>query len=120
MLIEKFDAEKIVTAVYFDKEKLQYSVKRFKIETSTLHNKFFFIKEGEGNYLEAVTTEDEPVLAMQSGRGTQIKKAKVKIVKVVEVMGWKALGNKLTDYNKSIEMEWEQKQSNNPQAELFE
>lgn len=120
LLIEKFDAEKIITAVYFDKEKVQYSVKRFKIETSTLHNKFFFIKEGDGNYLEAVTTEDEPILAMQSGRGAQVRKAKVTISKVVDVMGWKALGNKLADFNKSIEMEWVPKPSNNPQAELFE
>jgi len=120
LLLEKFDPGKVITAVYFDKEKLQYSVKRFKIETSTLHNKFFFIKEGDGNYLEAVTTDEEPVLAMQSGRGAQVRKAKVKITKVVEVMGWKALGNKLADYSKSIEMEWERKASNNPQAELFE
>jgi topoisomerase-4 subunit A len=120
LLIEKFAADKIITAVYFDKEKLQYSVKRFKIETSTLHNKFFFIKEGEGNYLEAVTTDDEPVLAMQSGKGSQIRKAKVIITKVVDVMGWKALGNKLADFNKSIEMEWVPKAANNPQAELFE
>jgi len=120
LLLEKFDPEKVITAVYFDKEKLQYSVKRFKIETSTLHNKFFFIKEGDGNYLEAVTTDEEPVLAMQSGRGAQVRKAKVKITKVVEVMGWKALGNKLADYSKSIEMEWERKAPNNPQVELFE
>jgi len=120
LLIEKFDTEKIITAVYFDKEKVQYSVKRFKIETSTLHNKFFFIKEGDGNYLEAVTTEEEPVLAMQTGRGAQVRKAKIKITKVVDVMGWKALGNKLADFNKSIEMEWVQNQSNNPQPELFE
>ena len=120
LLIEKFDAEKIITAVYFDKEKVQYSVKRFKIETSSLHNKFFFIKEGDGNYVEAVTTDEEPVLAMQSGRGAQVRKAKIKITKVVEVMGWKALGNKLADYNKSIEMQWEPKAPNNPQAELFE
>jgi len=120
LLIEKFDTEKIITAVYFDKEKVQYSVKRFKIETSTLHNKFFFIKEGDGNYLEAVTTEPEPLLAMQSGRGAQVRKAKIKITKVVDVMGWKALGNKLADYNKSIEMEWIQNISNNPQTELFE
>ena len=98
---------------------MQYSVKRFKIETSTLHNKFFFIKEGEGNYLEAVTTDDEPVLAMQSGRGAQVRSAKIKITKVVEVMGWKALGNKLTDYSKSIEMQWEKPVSNNAQPELF-
>jgi len=120
LLIKKFDADKIITAVYFDKEKVQYSVKRFKIETSTLHNKFLFIKEGDGNYLEAVTTEDEPILAMQSGRGAQVRSAKVTISKVVDVMGWKALGNKLTDFNKSIEMEWVQKVANNPQAELFE
>ncbi|MEO6253886.1 MAG: DNA gyrase/topoisomerase IV subunit A [Ferruginibacter sp.] len=120
LLIEKFNAEKIITAVYFDKEKVQYSVKRFKIETSTLHNKFFFIKEGDGNYVEAVTTDEEPILAMQSGRGAQVRKAKIKITKVVEVMGWKALGNKLADFNKSIEMQWEPKVSGNPQAELFE
>ena len=120
LLIEKFDAEKIITAVYYDKEKVQYSVKRFKIETSTLHNKFLFIKEGDGNYLEAVTTDDEPILAMQSGRGAQVRKAKVIISKVVDVMGWKALGNKLADFNKSIEMEWVPKVANNPQVELFE
>jgi topoisomerase IV subunit A len=39
---------------------------------------------------------------------------------VVEVMGWKALGAKLADYNKSVEMEWVQSSSNNLQAELFE
>jgi len=119
LLIEKFNPEKIITAVYFDKEKVQYSVKRFKIETSTLHNKFFFIKEGDGNYLEAVTTDEEPILAMQSGRGAQVRSAKVTISKVVDVMGWKALGNKLADFNKSIEMEWVPKTPNNPQAELF-
>lgn len=120
LLIEKFNPEKIITAVYFDKDKVQYSVKRFKIETSTLHTKFFFIKEGAGNYLEAVTTDDEPLLAMQSGRGAQVRKAKIRIPKVVDVMGWKALGNKLTDFNKSIEMEWVQQTVNNPQPELFE
>jgi len=57
---------------------------------------------------------------MQSGRGAQIRRAKIKINKVVEVMGWKALGAKLADYSKSVEMEWQQKPTNNLQAELFE
>ena len=119
LLIELFRPEKIITAVYLDNEKLQYNVKRFKIETTTLRNKFFFIKEGEKNYLEAVTTDDEPVLAMQSGRGAQVRKAKIKLAKVAEVMGWKAVGAKLTDYNKSIEMEWVKEESG-AQPELFE
>ena len=120
LLIEKFDTEKIITAVYLDSEKVQFSVKRFKIETTTLHSKFFFIKEGEGNSLEAVTTDEEPVLSVQSGRGSQIRKAKIKLAKVVDVMGWKALGNKLIDYSKSVEMRWERKEAGNSQTELFE
>jgi len=119
ILIEKFDPEKIVTIVYLDEEKKQYTVKRFKIETTTLHNKFFCIKEGKGNVIAKATTMNEPVLAMQSGRGAMVRKAKIKIEKVAEVMGWKAVGNKLVDFSKSIEMDWvKTKQSNQP--ELFE
>jgi topoisomerase IV subunit A len=109
LLIEKFDPEKIVTAVYLDNEKLQFNIKRFKIETTTLHTKFPFIKEGDGNRLEVVTTQEEPILVVQSGRGAQVRKAKFKVVKLVEVMGWKAVGAKLVDFTKSIEMEWEGK-----------
>ncbi|MGZ8558903.1 MAG: DNA gyrase/topoisomerase IV subunit A [Chitinophagaceae bacterium] len=119
LLIEKFDVEKIISAVYLDKKNLQYNVKRFKIETTTLKNKFFFIKEGDGNYVEAVSTEAEPILAVQSGRGDQIRKAKFKIVKVAEVMGWKAVGNKLLDYNKSVQMEWVKSKQIDKQGELF-
>ncbi|MFT3844167.1 MAG: DNA gyrase/topoisomerase IV subunit A [Lacibacter sp.] len=119
LLIELYNPEKIITAVYLDNDKLQYNVKRFKIETSTLKNKFFFIKEGEKNYVEAVTTDEEPVLFMKSGRGTQVRSAKIKLAKVAEVMGWKAVGAKLTDFSKSIEMEWV-KEDNNAQPELFE
>jgi topoisomerase-4 subunit A len=118
LLIEKFDPEKIISAVYLDNEKKQYIVKRFKIETTTLHNKFSFIKEGEGNYVEAVTTDAEPILAMQSGRGAQVRKAKIKIEKVAEVTGWKTVGSKLVDYNKTIEMEWVKKKDSQ-QPELF-
>jgi topoisomerase-4 subunit A len=120
LLIEKFNPEKIITAVYLDNEKLQFSIKRFKIETTTLRNKFFFIKEGEGNYVEAVTTDAEPILAVQTGRGQQVRKAKFKVEKMVEVMGWKAAGAKLVDYSKSVEMEWERKkQDQDHQPELF-
>lgn len=106
LLIEKFDAEKTISAVYLDKKNLQYNVKRFKIETTTLRNKFFFIKEGDGNYVEAATTAEEPLLAVQTGRGEQVRKAKFKINKMTELMGWKAVGVKLLDYSKSVQMEW--------------
>jgi len=120
LLIEKFVPEKVITAVYLDHEKLQFNIKRFKIETSTLHSKFFFIKEGKDNRLEAVTTEENPILKVQTGRGAQVSKAKFKAAKMVEVMGWKAVGAKLTDYNKSVEMEWDKPLEEGGQAALFE
>ena len=121
VLIEKFNPEKVITAVYLENEKQQFNVKRFKIETTTLHSKFFFIKEGDGNRIEAVTTAEEPILSVQTGRGQQVRKAKFKISKMVEVMGWKAIGAKLMDYSKSVEMEWEKREEegNKQQTALF-
>ena len=121
LLIEKFRPEKVITAVYLDNEKLQYNIKRFKIETTTLHSKFFFIKEGKENRLETATTNDEPLLIVRTGRGQLVRNAKFKVKNMVEVMGWKAVGARLTDYSKSVEMEWEQKpEKDNPQGDLFE
>ena len=121
ILIEKFRPEKVITAVYLDNEKLQYNIKRFKIETTTLHSKFYFIKEGKDNRLEMVTTEDEPLLVVRSGRGQMVRNAKFKVKNMVEVMGWKAVGAKLTEYSKGVEMEWERKdQAQNVQGDLFE
>ncbi len=119
-LIEQFNPEKTITAVYLDADKGQYNIKRFKIETSTMKTQFTFIKEGKDNRLEAVTTEAEPILVVQTGRGQQVRKAKFKVAKMVEVMGWKAVGAKLTDFNKSIEMEWETRPpADTAQTELF-
>ena len=39
---------------------------------------------------------------------------------MVEVMGWKAVGAKLVDFSKSVEMEWEKPaEDNGGQGELF-
>ena len=120
LLIEKYHTEKIITAVYLDNDKLQFNIKRFKIETTTLHSKYFFIKEGKDNRLEMVTTEPEPILVVKTGRGQMVRSAKFKVEKLVEVMGWKAVGAKLTEYSKGVEMEWEKKQdTDNPQGDLF-
>ncbi len=120
LLVEKFNPEKVITAVYLDNDKLQYNVKRFRIETTTLQSRFLFIKEGAGNRLEVVTTDDKPVLLLHTGRGTQARTQKIKIAGFVEVMGWKAVGNKLADFSKSTEMEWEQTEKDDKgQTSLF-
>lgn len=122
IVIEKFDTEKIISAIYLDNEKKQYNVKRFKIETTTLHSHFYFIKEGVGNVLANATTSKAPVLLIQSGKGQTAKTTKFKIDKLVDIMGWKAIGTKLMDVTKSvITTEWEQPatSSSDKAPELF-
>ncbi|HEY2728064.1 MAG TPA: DNA gyrase/topoisomerase IV subunit A, partial [Parafilimonas sp.] len=119
MQIEKFNPEKIITTIYADVEKKQYYVKRFKIETSTLHNKFFFIKEDKNIVLETVTTTDDPVLYFEKGRGAQTQKIKYKIGKNIEVTGWKSVGTRFEDYSKSVKMHWVETEANKQQT-LFE
>ncbi|MEO6219827.1 MAG: DNA gyrase/topoisomerase IV subunit A [Ginsengibacter sp.] len=119
MLIEKFDTEKIITAVYADLEKKQFYVKRFKIETTTIHSRFLFIKEGEGNYLETITTMGNPLLHFEKGRGSQVRSLNYKIEKNVEVTGWKAVGTRFEDYSKTATMHWVQEKKESSQPELF-
>lgn len=117
-LVEKFEPQRIITAVYLDADKLQFNVKRFRIETQTLKTKFTFIKEGKNNKLEAVSTEADPVLLVTTGKGTQQRSGRYKVGNLVEVMGWKAVGAKLVDFAKSIELAWEVKEEAK-QAGLF-
>ncbi len=117
--IQKFNPEKIITAVYADLDKKQYYVKRFKIETSSLHNKFFFIKEDNNTVLETITTADDPVLYFEKGRGAQVQKIKYKIGKNIEVTGWKSVGTRFEDYSKSVKMSWVEIGENKQQS-LFE
>ncbi len=117
--IQKFNPEKIITAVYADLDKKQYYVKRFKIETSSLHNKFFFIKEDNNTVLETITTADDPVLYFEKGRGAQVQKIKYKIGKNIEVTGWKSVGTRFEDYSKSVKMSWVETGENKQQT-LFE
>lgn len=121
LLIQKYLPEQVISAVYLDQDKKQFNVKRFVIETSTLKTPFTFIKEGTGNYLVAVTTQEEPMLIVTTGKGQQVRKATFKVAKMVEVTGWKTVGTKLTDFHKSIEMHWQQNpKEENAQPELFE
>ena len=119
IMVEKFDPRKILTAIYYDADKVQFNIKRFKIETTTLKSKFQFIKDGKDNYLELVSTSADPVLYLKTGKGASAKLEKIKVAEMVDVMGWKAVGNKLVD-KKAIEFSWESLDANKPeQGALF-
>jgi len=109
--IEKFNPEKVITAVYYDADKAQYSVKRFHIETQTLKSKFLFIKEGTKNKLELVTTDQEPVVTLKLGKKkSDAREEQVDLTEKVGVSGWKAVGNKLCDKD-LLEIIYEEKEA---------
>jgi len=122
--IEKFNPEKIVSAIYFDADKKQFNAKRFKIETQTLNNKFSFIKEGAGNYLEMITTHSEPVILLKTGKKRNPEEEEIDLTEFVEVTGWKTVGTRIAgDDLISAELASEEEEpdegNGNPQGELF-
>ncbi len=96
--IEKFDAAKVVSAIYFDKKSGCFYAKRFKIESQTLKNKYLFIKEGEGNYLELVTTSSDPVISIKTGKKkSELVETEYNIAEYADITGWKTVGTKIDE-----------------------
>lgn len=98
--VEKFNPKKPVAAVYVDGESKQYMVKRFIIETSTPEKEFGFISEAIGSRLVVVTTADEPEVEVEMIKGKDKKKVveRINLEDLVDVKGWKALGNRLSQF----------------------
>lgn len=95
--LEKFVPEKVITAIYFDAEKDQYYVKRFHIETQTLKSKFLFIKEGNKNKLEFVSTSKEPVVLLKSGKKSAPIEELIALNEKANISGYRAIGSRLWD-----------------------
>ncbi|MBK6264323.1 DNA gyrase/topoisomerase IV subunit A [Marivirga sp. S37H4] len=100
LLIQKFDPKKVVSCVYFDGASKTYFVKRFLIETRTLNKPFVFISEHKNSELTVVTTEKDPQLEIEfrKGKGREKETAMFDFDMLIDVKGWKAIGNKLSQY----------------------
>jgi topoisomerase-4 subunit A len=100
ILVEKFNPKKVISAVYIDGESKQYYVKRFQIETTTNDKEFGFISEGIGSRLEYVTTSDTPEVEVElvKGKGKDKETEVVNLEDIIDVKGWKALGNRLSQH----------------------
>ncbi len=93
VLIEKFHPEKVVTAIYYDAKSKQYNAKRFIIESQTPKSRYNFIREQPGNRLELVTTQQEPVVIVRTGKKkTDWKEETFYLHEQVDVTGWKTIG----------------------------
>ncbi|MFN7330110.1 MAG: DNA gyrase/topoisomerase IV subunit A, partial [Bacteroidota bacterium] len=100
ILVEKFNPKKVISAIYWDGESKQHFVKRFLIETTTPDKEFNFISEGIGSRLEFVTTAETPEVEIEllKGKGKEKESEVVNLEEIVDVKGWKALGNRLSQF----------------------
>ena len=96
LLIEKFDPEKVVSAVYYDGGSKTFYVKRFLVETTTMNKKFNFISDHRSSYLKVVSTDKQPQVSVQIQKGKEIETVDYDLDMLIDVKGWKAIGNKLS------------------------
>lgn len=98
VLLCKFEPQRVITAIYYDNlQKLHY-IKRFQIETSTLDKKFLFISDAKGSKLVLASLDKHPRLeiSVQKNAKLSVETEEVLVEDLVDVRGWKAMGNKLT------------------------
>jgi topoisomerase-4 subunit A len=98
VLIEKFDQDKVLSAVYFDGASKTYYIKRFQIETTTLNKKFNFISDHKQSYLKLISSEKQPQVSAILIKGKEEEQVDFDLDMLIDVKGWKALGNKLSTY----------------------
>ncbi|WP_439131816.1 DNA gyrase/topoisomerase IV subunit A [Polaribacter sp.] len=93
IVLEKWNPNKPISAIYFDGEKAKYYVKRFLIETPEKEEDF--ISEHPKSRLEIVATDYRPIAEIQFSKRS-LENETVNFEEFIAVKGIKALGNQLT------------------------
>jgi topoisomerase-4 subunit A len=110
-LTNKYDADKVialtkltdnlvVSAIHIEGESKTHYVKRFYIETNTTGKRFLFISESKGSSLliASVATSPKIELTVVKGKAKEKEVAEVSLDEIIEVKGWKANGNRLSQH----------------------
>src|SRR5690606_5897459 len=95
--IRKFDPQTIINAVYFDGAKGWTMVKRFQVETSTNNQKFNYLTEHKSSKLLFASVNENPRIRYSMKVKSKKIDGEINIAEFIDVKGWKALGNKLSD-----------------------
>ncbi|XOV94748.1 MAG: DNA gyrase/topoisomerase IV subunit A [Bacteroidota bacterium] len=97
--IAKFNQDQPVNAVHYDAgSKITY-VKRFLVETSTVGKRFNFISEEKGSKLLFALNGEEALVSVKYKDGRSHQTKDFDLTELIDVKGWKAVGNKLPVQN---------------------
>lgn len=95
VLLERFRPLRPLSALYYDATNKAYYLKRFLIETTTMHKKFAFIDESAASKVLLVTSQADPLLEVKERLRSGTQQHQLKVQDWADVKGWKALGSKL-------------------------
>jgi topoisomerase-4 subunit A len=98
--IQKFEPEQIISAVHTEGETGHTLVKRFKIENQTIDKKYLLISESKGSRLWLITGQKQPQVEVEfrKDKKSPVEKMLADLDLVVDVKGWKAMGNRLCSH----------------------
>ena len=123
--IKKLSDDLVVSAVYFEGNKGWTMVKRFQIETSKINERNSFISDNAKSKLLFCSIEPNTEISYQFTLQGNKMEGNIELDKFIEVKGWKALGNKLSDRKLSkvkavIKEPVKKKEGDENQQNLFE
>lgn len=98
LLLEKYRASKIFSAVYWDQEQGYYYVKRFAFDESERLQ--CFIDESEGSKLISLTEVEYPRLEIRFGGKNEGRKHEIiEVAEFIGVKSYRAKGKRLSNYS---------------------
>ena len=98
LCVSKLSEDSVVSVIYYDGEKEWSMAKRFQIETSTLHERIYFLTDHPKSRLIFASLQDDVHIEYSFMRNKKKEVWNVQLDEFIDVKGWKARGNKLSDY----------------------
>ncbi|HRI27869.1 MAG TPA: DNA gyrase/topoisomerase IV subunit A [Chitinophagales bacterium] len=99
-VMEKFNPETVISALYYHPERKAYYVKRFVAEAGKTGQKYYFTGEDKKYELLYADTQPNPVITYHYITDKTKTKGHtvLEFTNVANVQGWRTLGNKVTTY----------------------
>ncbi|GAA3965644.1 DNA gyrase/topoisomerase IV subunit A [Mucilaginibacter dorajii] len=106
ILIEKYDAQKVYSAIHIDGKSKNYMVKRFLFENIALSKQVSIISDEPGSKLAYIAKGNQQFSVVQlRGKEQAPETIEVNVADLIDVKGMKAMGNRLSQLPiKSVEL----------------
>lgn len=96
--IGKLEADTVVSCVHYDGNKELTMVKRFKIETTKNNEKYSYLTDHKKSAMLFTSVKPNPRITYALKMGSKkVEGGEVNLAEFIDVKGWKALGNRLSD-----------------------